>query len=163
MATGNSDPHPDYVADGDDSDAGLIPVNQESRVLSAQEAFSRAGDCLHNFDGDKMQVWKLSALATGPQCLSADDCANRVIKIRYWYVHRIEMVNKETGEVMTPMRVVLIDSDGNAFGFVSNGVFQSLSQLVNIVGRGPYDPPLELRIVSTKLASKRSMLSIVPA
>lgn len=116
-----------------------------------------------NFDGDPPDKWRLSALATGPGCLSYGDLNNEPFLVKYFYAHEVEIENSETRDLVSVMRVVLISPDLHAVATVSDGVWLGLVRLVEFMGSGPYDPPLKVKLVESKTNKGRRMVSLVPA
>lgn len=111
------------------------------------------GDAIfHNFDGGKMDQYRLTALATGGVCKPYEEMPPEGIDLRYWFCHRVEMVAK-TGEIITPIRTALIDKSGDAYSFVSDGVARELDALRQIFGDGPYTDPMVIKVSKIKTRS----------
>lgn len=62
------------------------------------------------------------------------DEINKTIYVKDVYAEEVQVTNKETGEVTTAPRVVLIDKDGTSYVSVSLGVFGGLKKLFQIYG-----------------------------
>lgn len=132
----------------EESGTDLVPVfsPQAMRVIRPASA------ALFNFDGDALRKWQLTALAQGGSVKDGRDMIDKPFRLRYWYVHEVEIEDTESGGTFTALRTVLFDSDCNAYGFVSDGVCKSLMGLIQIFGNRPLDPPIDMvvREISTK-------------
>jgi hypothetical protein len=117
----------------------------------------------HNFTGTPIEQWRLTALATGPGALSADDVKGKPVGVKYYYTHRVTVESQRDGELIDVWRVVLIDADNTVVSCVSDYVAQGLQQMISAMGVGPYDPPLVVNLLTTKTKRGRNMLSLVPA
>lgn len=143
-----------------------VPVPNDRPPVTAQAIASFLSDessaPVHNFDGDKMAVWHLTAHACGPAIRSDEMAEGTVISIRYFYLHYIEMVDRKTGEVVRQPRTALIAPDMQVYGFVSVGVAQSVMQTVDSLGPGPYDPPIEVTVKTLTTRSGYRTKMLVP-
>lgn len=101
---------------------------------------------IHNFDGDRLNQFRLTALATGGQPLSGDDATGVLIDLRYWYAHRITLQGKTPGELVDCDRVAMIDKSQVVYAFVSSGVIDAIDMIRSIFGDGPYDDAVKFRI-----------------
>jgi hypothetical protein len=117
---------------------------------------------IHNFDGDKMDQYRLTAIATGGACQPFEAIPVDGLDLKYWFCHRAEMVSK-TGEIITPVRTVLIDKGGNAFSFVSDGIARELDTLRTLFGDGPYTDPMKVKVSKIKTRSGGHTYCMGPA
>lgn len=62
------------------------------------------------------------------------DCINMSITVVDVYCEWVEMVNKQSGELVGGTRIVLIDKEGVGYQCVSQGVFSALKKLFSIYG-----------------------------
>ena len=74
------------------------------------------------------------------------DHVNKEIDLRDFVVEPVELRNETTGELEVAPRVVLIDTDGNSYHGVSNGIYNALSRLCMIYGRSSFPNGLPVRI-----------------
>lgn len=118
--------------------------------------------CIHNFDGDPRQQWLLSTLATGDDVADGEKCLGVVMPLKYWYCHLVT-VTTDTGDEVTQPRVVLITDKHDAYGFVSQGIFDYLRLLVHHMGEGPYDPPLLVAVKQIKTRRGFRYYTLEPA
>ena len=119
-------------------------------------------ECLHNFQGDEHEQWKLSCFATGNSCNPGQDIVDQVFGLKYWYVHLVTLKNNQDEHVTQP-RTVLIDGANNAYGFVSQGVYKSLRNMVAHLGNKPFDPPIPIVVRNQSQNGGRKFFSIEPA
>lgn len=117
----------------------------------------------HTFTGDAMQVWRQIALATGPEVLPATEAINRPIKLEHFYVHQVQIAGETPGEYVDAIRVVLIEPEGRAFGFVSDGIAKDLARIISTFGMGPYSPPIPVKAVQFNTRKGRRAYSLQPA
>lgn len=149
----------------------LAQDQQENRDTQTAKQFRKVVDVLdienapsfNNFPADKVQAYRLTALACGPLCEKYDKMPKEGIDLRYYYCHRVEMVAATGGEIITPIRTVLIDKDDKAYGFVSDGLPKELDTLRQVFGDGPYTEPM--RITVDKIGTRKgySTYTISPA
>lgn len=102
-----------------------------------------------NFDGDNMQKMRLEMLATGPSVEKADKILGNILEVVYYYAHPVDIAVNNTGEVRPAVRVVLIDKDSKAYGFVSEGIARSLATLIFYLGQKPWNPPVKMKITQS--------------
>jgi hypothetical protein len=99
-----------------------------------------------NFPKEAEARWQLLSLATGATCEKADLHIGKPFEIQWWYAHEIELEHEESGELRQAMRVVLISPKKQAIGFVSEGIFRSLRNLVDCFGSGELKKPIRVII-----------------
>lgn len=79
------------------------------------------------------------------------DHVGKDIYIKDIYCEEIEVTDKETGEIRTMTKTVLIDPEGNSFFSVAAGVFRAVKNLIGIFGYPTYETPLHVRVTPLKL------------
>lgn len=91
------------------------------------------------------------------------DCINEQIAIKDVYVEIVNCTNRETGEVTTCPRVVLIDVNGVGYQAVSLGVFSALKKIFAVFGEpNEWYKPLTVKVKQlTKGERKMLTLDIV--
>lgn len=62
-------------------------------------------------------------------------------------MHTCQLADRQTGELVTKVRTILITDDGTSIGFVSTGVVNSLRDLMGLYGQLPWKPGRRLRVV----------------
>lgn len=140
-------------------------VTQESKALQEviSGVFGQFGSrALHNFGTDRQQIWKLTSLATGPDCLRATDYKDKEIPIKYFYVHAIQLEGDSPGEFSDAIRCVLITPTYDAIAFVSNGIAADLARIVSAFGLEEYTPPVLVKLREFETRGRRRMYSLQP-
>lgn len=75
------------------------------------------------------------------------DQVGKVLKLKNFVVHKIEVVNEQTGEVTHPYRCVLIDENNVTYGATSQGIAQALQKLIGIMGMPEnWEKPIPIKI-----------------
>lgn len=115
-----------------------------------------------NFDGTPMERWELSSLATDGESVKSGESVNKEIEVKYFYMHKVDIVDKKTGEVNSCVRTVLIDPDRTCYSFVSAGVAMSVYRMCMQFGKLPFNPPLKVRVESRAVGGGQKMLVLVP-
>lgn len=88
------------------------------------------------------------------------DCINEVINVKDVFVEVVQCQNKETGEVTTAPRVVLIDTAGIGYQCVSKGIFGALKKLFAVYGEPQnWASPLSLKIKLITLSADKNVLT----
>jgi hypothetical protein len=72
-------------------------------------------------------------------------------------LQKVEVTNKDTGEVLPAVRSVLFTGDGKSYSAVSDGVRTSIGVLCNMYGYPPWSPPLPLVMRQVNLSSGHRM------
>lgn len=144
--------------------------NTQGELLSAQEAASlralfgdKPVETFDNFDGDDRQKWLLAGLAQSPDCKGGDDCINTEIAVQYVYLHPISIYDEKTGRYSDALRTVLITDDRIAYAFVSGGIAKGVMDMMRYNSKGPWNPPLKVKITRVKTTGARSTYSLGPA
>lgn len=75
------------------------------------------------------------------------DCINQTILVKDVYCEVVNVTNKETGEVNTCPRVVLVDKDGIGYQSVSFGIYGSLKKLFQVYGVPTWDEPVPVKVI----------------
>lgn len=75
------------------------------------------------------------------------DCINQTILVKDVYCEVVQVTNKETGEVNTCPRVVLVDKDGIGYQSVSFGIYGSLKKLFQVYGVPTWNEPVPVKVM----------------
>lgn len=75
------------------------------------------------------------------------DCINQTILVKDVYCEVVNVTNKETGEVNTCPRVVLVDKDGIGYQSVSFGIYGSLKKLFQVFGVPTWNPCVPVKVI----------------
>jgi len=152
-------------------------VNEQTNLPATQQQPSRqqmmqgeltemCGDgmpAIHNFKGTGVELWKFTSKATGPDVLTADEFPAEGIDLQWIYCHAVEVTQPTGGEVVKAYRTVLFDTKGNAYGFVSDGVFLSAVGIFKAFNFDEIKPPLKVKLGSKRTRSSYKVLMLVPA
>lgn len=138
---------------------GELIIPDESGPLAE---FAHEAPTIDNFKGDPLQQWQLAAACAGASCRDGRELLGQSFPLTYWQVSSVEIM-RDDGELIPAKRVVLLDSQGNAYGFTSDGVYGTLRLLVHKLGPGPYDPPILITVRERQTRSKRTVFLIEPA
>lgn len=141
----------------------LVPVDQGSQVVLATIFGLGQGGELHNFTGDKMQQFRMIAKATGGQLKGFDDLKGNPIDIQNFFIHAVQLSGSPPGEVIDATRTVLVDSSGEMYAFVSDGIAKSLGRIVSAFGMGPWPSPFKFDVLKLKASGKNFTYALVPA
>lgn len=68
------------------------------------------------------------------------ECVNQQIAVTDYVVHDVELKNRETGEVIPSVRLVLIDKDGLTYEAVSETLLRSFQRIAFLFGKPPWNP-----------------------
>lgn len=124
---------------------------------------SDGGGFVSNYDPASAAEQDLPFLAVGPATYRAEDLRGRAFPIKWWVAHVVQVANQETGDYTSVVRVVFISADKQTLSFVSQGILQSLSLLIQTRGPGPYEPPLRVMLNESRSARKRRFYTLTPA
>lgn len=118
----------------------------------------------HNFQGTPMEVWRLTAMASGPDVIPPKEGLDQVIELTHFYCMQVQIAGPTPGEYNDGLRVVLIDKNGVAYGFTSEGVAKDLARIIATFGMGPYTKePVRCKVVQFDTRLGRRAYSIQPA
>ena len=75
------------------------------------------------------------------------DCINMTINAKDLFCEVVDCINKETGEVQTCPRMVIIDDKGIGYQAVSLGVYSALKKVMQVFGQPTWKEPLPLKVL----------------
>lgn len=134
-----------------------VGMSEMSQLLGSETVME-----VSNFDGTPLDRWELSSLATDGESIKSGDSIGKEIPVKYFYMHKVDIADKKTGEVNSCVRTVLIDPDRTCYSFVSSGVAMSVYRMCKQFGKQPFNPPLTVRVESRKVGGGQKMLVLVP-
>lgn len=88
------------------------------------------------------------------------DVVGQELPLIGYVAHTVEIVNKQTGEVSTLMRVVMILADGRLISTMSKGVVRTLGYLSKVNPTKKWTPPLMVKIESHPLPEGQSYCTL---
>lgn len=116
----------------------------------------------HNFKGDQKAIWRFTALVSGAAVRNYDDIKDQTVKAKWWFCHRVEIVNAKTGEINEPIRTVFVSADNIAVGFVSDFIAHELDTMRTVWGDGPWEPELEFTVGEVRTRKGFRVYTIIP-
>ncbi len=117
---------------------------------------------LHNFDGTEQEKWRMIAMATGPGLGGFDDTAGKVINVKYFFVHSVDVDGPTRGEFASALRCVSFTPELVGYQFVSGVLARDLARMVRTFGLQPWEPPIHVKV--TKTAGKKGhFYNLIPA
>jgi hypothetical protein len=123
---------------------------------------SLGGQAFHNYKGDNLSVWRFVSICTGPDVLGGKDAVGQEIALTYFYCHRVQVMKNDGGEYVDAVRCVLMEEDGKAYGFVSDGVATDLARIIEAFGMGPYKEPIKIKVVQGETRRGNRFYSLQP-
>ena len=150
--------HPDGTVDPASNGTDLV-TTRENPVAYVEPTH---GAVSHNFNGSQDEQWAMAAKCAGSDCENASEHINQVLCIKYWYHHRVEITDQDTGEIRECDRVVLISADGEFISFVSAGVMAGLQLIRQFKGDGPYDPAVRVKLKQNLTRSGHTINDLEP-
>lgn len=90
------------------------------------------------------------------------EALNTVVEVEHVLVHRVEVTDTNTGELLDADRVVLIRPDGSSVAAVSQGIRNSLQLIVSLYGMPPFSPAMHLRVNQKTTRAGRRTYSLTP-
>lgn len=88
---------------------------------------------------------KLFAAMNNPE-KRLGDCINQTIYAKDLYCEVVDCMNRETGEVNSAPRIVIIDKDGIGYQAVSLGVYGAIKKLISVFGAPTWETPIPLTV-----------------
>lgn len=74
------------------------------------------------------------------------DCINMEIHVKDVYCELVQCANKQTEEVSTVPRTVLIDENGVSYQAVSKGIFTAVAKLIQVFGAPTWETPIVVKV-----------------
>lgn len=150
-----------------EDEAQTVAENQETAVTLSQArsynlADLSASESIAYFSGTASTQAEKVALynATSNPDFRVKDEINVPIEVKDIYVHIVELPNDETGEIQPAPRIILIDTKGKSHVAVSQGVYNSVARIFNMVGE-PKDWETPIKVVPLLInKGTRSLLTL---
>lgn len=77
------------------------------------------------------------------------DKVKETINLKDIYVETVNCVNEKDGTIAVCPRIVLVDTEGNAYACVSIGMFSSLHKLIQVYGEPTWEEGIPVQITQT--------------
>lgn len=162
MSTGEGEAL-DSVTEKESTQAATTTADDQRIALANNLDALLPTQALHNFGGSPSENWKLMAMGQNGSSPGSDLDKDSVIQLRYFYMHRVTMVDPKNGEITNPIRTVLYDANGQMWHFVSDGIAKAVGQLIQAFGVNEFAPPVPIKIVELRTRSGHRTLSLIPA
>ena len=115
--------------------------------------------CTIKADDHKSKVAIYNAITTPSKKM--DDILNVPFNLKDIIAHPVEIVDEETGEVVTMLRTILIDDEGNSYAGVSLGVVSAIQRIFAIFGKPEtWDEPLKVKLIKADTRSNNKVTTI---
>lgn len=88
------------------------------------------------------------------------DKVKETIMLKDIYVETVNCVNEKDGTIAVCPRIVLVDTEGNAYSCVSVGMFSSLHKLIQVYGEPTWHDGLPVTITHTATRSGYRVLGL---
>jgi len=116
---------------------------------------------LANFSGDRNEKLQL-LMKCKNDALKGADHLNKTINLKHWMVHEVEVMEKDSGELNTCYRVVLVDADGTAYAFVSGVLAKSIRDIFQTHGTNVLEPPISVQVKQKSLRGAHRCYVLAP-
>lgn len=143
--------------------ATMVSAAIATPIASLLQDGVQDGALLCGFQADSPAGQAAIFAAESGDSMTADEIGNDEIMVISWLAKRIQMADQLTGQPVPNVRVVLFTASGDSVSFVSLGVVLSLDLIRSFAGDGPYDPPIGVRVVTTRTRQGRRLLRLVPS
>lgn len=141
-------------------------VPRKAEIVEAREAVNPWNVTVPREDRD--ELWTTIPIGTDEgrfifqealegEVAGFDGHINKIFDCVHLLVHPVDVTDKETGEVQTLPRMVLIGPKGEMVACVSRGATQSIRRVAINFGRPPWNPPLPLDIGQRDVGENRRM------
>lgn len=130
--------------------AGNHDIRPALPALSALlgKADSSAG-YVTNIKGEGMERAALITQSLSVPSHDLDSLNGEVFRAQYYLANVVDFIS-ETGEIVPLPRIVLISPDGETLAFTSEGALRSFDLIRQLLGDGPWAPPLPISAVPIK-------------
>jgi len=132
----------------------LVPYGGTPQQVQPYNPVGAIGQFYCNWHIESMADKALALRYQGEADRKGADVVGQTIAIERFLCHPAESVNDKTGEVEYFTRTILIDPDGGTVAFGSNGILKWLGRFVTMFGRGPWHPPLVVRVKQVQTGRK---------
>lgn len=135
---------------------GMIRADQGSILSIVFDGLTRSAS---NFPDDPRERFFMESLAEGDDVQPGEDWEG-TFRLVWWYCHRIEL--EDDGELIDTVRTVLIDDQGNAIKFVSDGIRKDLFRIIAAFGLEKLDPPLPVEVKPVRTRKGFRIFRLLP-
>jgi hypothetical protein len=94
------------------------------------------------------------------ECMDGRDFINTVFEVTDFFLHGASRINDETGEEENWTRCVLVLATGDLVQFGSQGIVDSLDDIISMYRHAPWNPPIKLQLKSKSLGGGRTWYNL---
>lgn len=134
----------------------------ELAIQNDNGCFMLAGSGMHSYcslvpKNEEQQINLFNSINSPQKKLK--DMINLEISVRHVFAEECEYIDKETGESMPGVRIVLIDENGESYSTSSRGIFNGLSKLFALFGTPEHwKKAVKLKIRQVSVATDKNVL-----
>ena len=133
-----------------------LMVSDEGANMIADLTTARSSFCSLEAETPKQKAVLFAAMNNPEKRIG--DCINEIIEITDVYAEFVDCTNRETGEIESVPRTVLIDKNGVGYQAVSKGIFGATKKLFQVYGMPTWETPVKIKI-NQITKGERKMLS----
>lgn len=115
-----------------------------------------------NWDYTDRELARLLFLADVPSSQKGDDLAGTEIAVQYWICSKIEIPDRQTGQLIPVVRTVLIAPDDSIVSTLSHGIVKSVEKMRKSFGMAPYIPAIPMVVKGVSTGTGSDMLMLIP-
>lgn len=132
----------------------VTEISEETRPVSSnlgtainlEQVFSTQNALFSTFKGDSSEV-KISIARAMETENKLSSMVGKTINWKDFIAYPVDMLDKDTGEVSTKIRSIIIDANGSAYASVSNIIGKDVNRLFSIFGYcGTWESPLAITV-----------------
>lgn len=139
------------------NEISTLPQNADAMLT-----FSPSGGFATSLDLKSERGKELYVIAMNGSPDRLADIIGTTIDVTDAIAHQVVLAPKEDGEIVTAVRLVVFDADGEAWQCVSQGAFESLRRLTILYGPLPWPKGVPLTVSQKSIGKKRMFYFDIP-
>lgn len=143
-------------------DMQVAPVEQNDASYLMSQFYEGANQLFYTSmklaEGDRGTAVKLYNALSDAESLK--DYIGQTFHVTDVVAHPVQLMDEQSGEIVTAIRVILIDEEGKAYAAISEGLRSAIHRLRGIVGEPPWHPALKMVPVEKKTRKGFRVLTI---
>lgn len=150
------------------SELGIVAKEQHGNITvllpdSAEMLANNDSGLFTSLDRKVKDHQRLIVKALGIADKRVEDVLRQKIIVAHIVAHNISPVDPATGEIVQTVRIVFVSPDGSTIAGSGKGIYNSLRNIINIMGSPPWVPGLEIMInpVTTRLGRRTYTIELV--
>ena len=134
-------------------------VDAESRALPFLDPTNQTGTVWTSIS-TKDEVGKLLRLRVMQSAdFHADDCEGKKFQVEHVLCHRVQITDRETGEIRDGVRTVVVSPSRETLDTTSPYFWAGIRDLCAVMGAPPFKPAVEIVVKKQKGTGKRQFLT----